>query len=262
MGTCHPRYKELFYPVNYGYVPDVLAGDGEEQDAYILGVDEPIREFEGKVIAVIHRQDDVEEKWVVAPECAAFTEEEIRRQVDFQERFFQSEIRMKKVTVLPYDKAWKSNFEAIKKELEEAVGSLAVGIEHVGSTAVEGMWAKPCIDIDLIIEDASVFASVAEKLKTVGYIHEGDLGIKGREAFRYEDKPHLQKHHLYVCPKDSAELHRHITFRDFLRENPACARRYSQVKKEAARLFFYDMDQYIAYKSPCIEELYRMCGLK
>ena len=94
MGTCHPRYKELFYPVNYGYVPDVMAGDGEEQDAYILGVDEPIREFEGKVIAVIHRFDDVEEKWVVAPEDASFTVDEIMEQVRFQEQYFDIEVRM------------------------------------------------------------------------------------------------------------------------------------------------------------------------
>jgi len=70
------------------------------------------------------------------------------------------------------------------------------------------------------------------------------------------------KHHLYVCPQYSAELHRHITFRDFLRNNPAEAEKYGSVKEAAARLFPDDIDRYIAYKSPCIEELYRMCGLK
>ena len=94
LGTYHPKYKDLFYSVNYGYVEGIIAADGEEQDAYILGVDEPIKEFTGKVIAVIHRFDDVEEKWVVVPNGTSLTKEEIMRQVDFQERFFKIEIRM------------------------------------------------------------------------------------------------------------------------------------------------------------------------
>ena len=71
-----------------------MAPDGEEQDAYILGVDEPVDEFSGVVIAIIHRYDDVEEKWVVAPEGVSFTVEEIEKQVYFQELYFKSEIRM------------------------------------------------------------------------------------------------------------------------------------------------------------------------
>ena len=167
-----------------------------------------------------------------------------------------------KVIVLPYDTAWKTAFEEIKKELEEAIGDLIIGIEHVGSTAVEGLSAKPCIDIDVIIRDYSIFDAVVCKLKTIGYIHEGDLGIKDREAFKYSDKPHLLNHHLYVCPQDSEELHRHITFRDFLRSNPEAVKKYSLSKETAALLFPDSIDQYIEYKSPCIEELYKMCGLK
>lgn len=167
-----------------------------------------------------------------------------------------------KVIVLPYDTAWKTAFEEIKKELEEAIGDLIIGIQHVGSTVVEGLSAKPCIDIDVIIRDYSIFDAVVCKLKTIGYIHEGDLGIKDREAFKYSDKPHLLNHHLYVCPQDSEELHRHITFRDFLRSNPEAVKKYSLSKETAAQLFPDSIDQYIEYKSPCIEELYKMCGLK
>jgi len=171
-------------------------------------------------------------------------------------------MRTTKVIVMPYDEAWKSAFEAIKTELESILGDSITGIEHVGSTSVEGLSAKPCIDIDVIIKDYSVFDDVVNLLASIGYIHEGNLGIQDREAFKYSDKPHLMKHHLYVCPQYSAELHRHITFRDFLRNNPAEAEKYGSVKEAAARLFPDDIDRYIAYKSPCIEELYRMCGLK
>ena len=171
-------------------------------------------------------------------------------------------MRTPKVVVLPYDEGWIFDFEKIKNELEKALGDLIVGIEHVGSTSVKGLSAKPCIDIDIIIIDYSVFKSVVNELNQIGYIHEGDLGIKDREAFKYSDKQHMPKHHLYVCPAYSEELRRHITFRDFLRKDPDAARRYSAVKEEAARLFPSDIDKYIEYKSPCIKELYAECGLE
>ena len=171
-------------------------------------------------------------------------------------------MRTNKVTVLPYDAAWVDDFEKIKCEILGALGDLAEGVEHVGSTAVFGLSAKPCIDIDVVIADYSTFDAVRAALSELGYFHEGDLGIAGREAFGYTDKPHLKKHHLYVCPRDSEELHRHITFRDFLRVNPDVAEEYGRVKTEAARLYPDDIDGYIAHKSPIIEEIYRRCGLK
>lgn len=171
-------------------------------------------------------------------------------------------MRTAKVMVMPYDSAWRSAFEDIKREIEKAVGPLIIGIEHVGSTSVEGLSAKPCIDIDVIIRDYSVFDTVACRLGDIGYIHEGNLGIKDREAFKYFNKPHLMTHHLYVCPQNSKELHRHITFRDFLRENPEAVKRYGKVKEEAARLYPDDIDGYVAYKAPCIKELYIECGLE
>lgn len=94
LGTYHPKHKDIFYAVNYGYVEGIIAPDGEEQDAYILGIDEPVSEFEGRIIAIIRRLDDVEEKWVVAPENKTFTKEEIMKQVEFQEKYFKTEIRM------------------------------------------------------------------------------------------------------------------------------------------------------------------------
>ena len=94
IGTHHPNHKDLIYSVNYGYVPEIPAPDGEEQDAYILGVNEPVTEFFGKVIAIIHRLNDIEDKWVVAPEGKSFAKEEITNSVAFQEKFFDIEIMM------------------------------------------------------------------------------------------------------------------------------------------------------------------------
>lgn len=94
LGSYHPEHKDMYYPINYGYVEGIIAPDGEEQDAYLLGIDVPVKNYRGKIIAIIHRYDDVEEKWVVAPEKMDFTKEEIEKQVYFQEQYFQSEIIM------------------------------------------------------------------------------------------------------------------------------------------------------------------------
>ena len=92
--SYHPEYKDMYYPINYGYIEGVMAPDGEEQDAYILGVNEPVGKFTGKIIAIVHRKDDVEEKWVVVPDGMMFSKDEIRQQIYFQEQYFDSEIVM------------------------------------------------------------------------------------------------------------------------------------------------------------------------
>lgn len=92
LGSYHPVHKKLYYPVNYGYVKGILAPNGEEQDAYILGADVPVEEYNGKVLAIIHRKNDVEDKWVICPEDKSFTREEIMEQVKFQEQYYESEI--------------------------------------------------------------------------------------------------------------------------------------------------------------------------
>lgn len=92
LGSRHPKHTDIIYPVNYGYIDGIIAPDGEEQDAYVLGVNVAVKEFTGRVIAVIHRYDDVEEKWVVTPDGIYFNEEEIKSQVDFQERYFKYSI--------------------------------------------------------------------------------------------------------------------------------------------------------------------------
>ena len=92
LGSCHPKHPDIYYSVNYGYIEGIIAPDGEEQDAYILGVDIPLQTFTGEVIAVIHRKDDVEDKWVVAPEGMTFSQEEIEELTRFQEQYFASEV--------------------------------------------------------------------------------------------------------------------------------------------------------------------------
>ena len=92
LGSRHPKYADMIYPVNYGFVEGIIAPDGEEQDAYVLGIDSPIEKFTGKVIAIVHRTNDVEDKWVVASANMTFSKEEIEKKVAFQEKYFKHEI--------------------------------------------------------------------------------------------------------------------------------------------------------------------------
>lgn len=92
LGSCHPRHQELIYPVNYGYVDGVAGGDGVAQDMYLLGVDKPVEAFTGRVIAVFHRFNDVEDKWIVAADGKDYSDEQILGAIAFQEQFFYGKL--------------------------------------------------------------------------------------------------------------------------------------------------------------------------
>jgi GrpB-like predicted nucleotidyltransferase (UPF0157 family) len=167
----------------------------------------------------------------------------------------------KKIVVEPYSETWEQAFLDIKAEIADALGALVIRIEHVGSTSVRGLSAKPIIDLDVVIQDRSSLSAAIAALERIGYRHEGDLGIPGREAFAYDGKEHLMEHHLYVCPEDSAELRRHVAFRDYLRMHPEAVRAYSRIKEEGARLYPYDREKYTEHKSAFIEKIYAEIGL-
>ena len=168
-------------------------------------------------------------------------------------------VHMKTVVVTPYGSNWAAEFTKIKRELADTLGADILRIEHVGSTSVEGLAAKPIIDIDIVIAGYNIFEAVKVKLSQIGYTHEGNLGIMDRHAFKYTGKPHLMKHHLYVCPADSAELQRHLAFRDYLRAHPADRDWYGTVKLSAAKRYPDDIDGYIAVKSPCVTAILQKC---
>ena len=96
LGSTHPRHADMVYPVNYGFLPGVIGGDGEAQDVYILGVDRPIDRFTGTVIAIIRRIDDAEDKLVAAPAGMRFSETELETALHFQEQYFSHTIQLSK----------------------------------------------------------------------------------------------------------------------------------------------------------------------
>ena len=135
--------------------------------------------------------------------------------------------------------------------MECALGSLGLRIEHVGSTSVPGLPAKPIIDMDVVIESADQLEDVTARLTEIGYEGRGDLGVTGRYAFK--SPPGLPDHHLYVCARDNAELRRHLALRDYLRRHHAEAVAYGRLKLSLAEAHPFDREAYTEGKTHWIE---------
>ena len=159
------------------------------------------------------------------------------------------------IEVVPYDFKWKEEFKKIKKMINTYIGDYIIGIEHVGSTSIEGLDAKPVIDVDVVIESKEILPTIIKRLEMEGYVYEGDLGVEGREAFRREHNDGMMKYHLYVCPKEGKGYLDHIAFRDYLRENEDARDEYGRLKKELALNYKYDIDNYSDKKTAFVKEI-------
>lgn len=157
------------------------------------------------------------------------------------------------VEIVDYDPQWPQVFAILRDDITAALGGLAHRIEHVGSTAVPGMAAKPIIDMTIVIDTRNDLPAVINSLQTIGYRHEGDLGIPGREAFASPTAP--PAHHLYVCAANNENLARVLAFRDFLRTHPDAARTYATLKRSLAQRFRIDRVAYTASKTTFINEV-------
>jgi GrpB-like predicted nucleotidyltransferase (UPF0157 family) len=155
------------------------------------------------------------------------------------------------VEIRDYDPTWPLRFTELAARILTGIGGSALRAEHVGSTAVTGLAGKPVIDIDVVVATRGDIPEVIRRLGTLGYVHEGDLGIPGREAFR--GMPGEPRHHLYVVVEGSHELTRHLRFRDALRADPAVRDRYADLKRSAAARHGNDRAAYAQAKSAFIE---------
>jgi GrpB-like predicted nucleotidyltransferase (UPF0157 family) len=161
------------------------------------------------------------------------------------------------VIVVDYDLQWPEQFESIRRPVATALGPLASTIEHVGSTSVSNLAAKPIIDLDVLLRSAADLPAAIDRLAQLGYIHQGDLGIPEREAFL--TPPHAIRHNLYICPPQSREFQRHITFRNYLRTHPEAVQQYGDLKKSLAAQFRDDRDAYLAGKTDFITAILNQC---
>lgn len=163
--------------------------------------------------------------------------------------------KTKVIEVVPYNPEWKAEFNRLKEQLLSYVGDLIISIEHVGSTSIEGLVAKPIIDLDLVMDSYDVLPQIIERLQQHGYEHQGNLGIEGREAFQRLQEDGFMKYHLYVCPKDGKGYLEHIAFRDYLRSNTAARQAYAEVKQRLAEQHRYDIDAYCEGKTTFVSSI-------
>ena len=159
------------------------------------------------------------------------------------------------IIIEDYDPRWPEQFELLRSRVAPALGTLAAAFDHVGSTAVPGLAAKPIIDIDVLLHSAADLFEAITRLAILGYKHRGDLGVIGREAFHppSNDVPH----HLYLHGPESREYARHISFRNHMRANPQDARAYERLKRALAQQFRNNREAYNLGKSEFVEAILR-----
>ncbi len=155
------------------------------------------------------------------------------------------------VIVAEYNSAWVGEFEKIKGYLQTDSVLSGMQIEHVGSTSVVGLAAKPIIDIDIIVEPKQK-PLVFRILCKLGYRHLGDLGIIGREAFCLDNLNGLMRHNLYLCLEDSLAVKNHLNWRNCLRSSVALCTEYAKLKKALAERYYNDPAGYCSAKTEFI----------
>ncbi|MEU6214203.1 GrpB family protein [Streptomyces sp. NPDC047023] len=157
------------------------------------------------------------------------------------------------ITVVPYSADWPVRFERLAGTLRAALrGVPGAVVEHVGSTSVPGLAAKPVLDVDVIVPGRDVPEAVAA-LAAVGYVHRGDLGVAGREAFRAPDEDPAR--HVYVCTRGTLNVRNHLAVRDVLRRRPDLREEYGAVKLALAADPRMDVAAYLAGKTAVLQKV-------
>lgn len=141
--------------------------------------------------------------------------------------------------IVQYNPDWVNQFEKIREKLSKSLTGITINIEHIGSTSIPTLAAKPIVDIDIIYKESSDFEHIKKNLEWLGYFHNGNQDVDGREVFKIRnvnDDGFLDKipHHLYVCKYDCGELQRHLLFRDYLRKNEVARNFYQNLKYQIA----------------------------
>lgn len=161
----------------------------------------------------------------------------------------------RRVDVVKYRAEWADLFIKEKLLLESIFKPVEVEIHHIGSTAVAGLSAKPIIDILLAADRLEQVEKASPELEAAGYKAKGENGLQGRRYFQKNDGAGVRKVHLHSYEKGNKEVYRHLVFRDYLRNHPNDAERYTKLKEMAAVKFVYDIESYMDEKSPLVKEI-------
>jgi GrpB-like predicted nucleotidyltransferase (UPF0157 family)/quercetin dioxygenase-like cupin family protein len=193
--------------------------------------------------------------WEAGEEHAAGTEDGLAA-VCFEGTFDMKAVAVTRdIVVADYDPRWPELFEQVRAFIWDAVKELALRIDHVGSTSVPGMAAKPIIDTDIVVADQAHVRPVIEALEAHGYQWVGNMGVEGREAFDSSGHPELPRHHLYLVVENNKAHLDHILLRDLLRADPEARQQYADLKHRNVELAKGDIDVYVAAKASLVAEL-------
>ena len=171
--------------------------------------------------------------------------------------------------IVPYDTSWKIEFENLKSTLTRILGNKDIDIQHVGSTAIPDLVAKPILDIDIIIRSRDLIVEVSQILEAVGYLGHGEQGVPGRFAFRQstdhtpksQNNRKWQTHHLYVCFSDSLALKNHLLFRNALLNDHNLVMKYAKLKNDLINEKGMTRELYTIRKTDFIIEVLTTHGL-
>src|SRR2546423_2207196 len=161
---------------------------------------------------------------------------------------------MRKVEVVPHNPQWRDAFEAEAKHVAAALGENVVAIHHIGSTAIPNIYAKPVLDLLVEVRDITEVDGQSSAMESLGYEVMGEYGIPGRRYFRKDNQEGIRTHNIHAFEADSAEVERHLAFRDYMIAHPGEAQRYSELKRKLAEEHPQSIDGYMDGKDGFIKE--------
>jgi GrpB-like predicted nucleotidyltransferase (UPF0157 family) len=164
---------------------------------------------------------------------------------------------MSKVEVVPHDPLWREAFEAEAKHVAAALGENVVDVHHIGSTAIPDIYAKPIVDLLVEVRDIAEVDGRGSAMESLGYEVMGEYGIPGRRYFRKDNREGVRTRHVHAFEAGSAEVERHLAFRDYMRAHAGEAQRYSELKRKLAEEHPRSIDGYMDGKDGFIKEMDR-----
>ena len=167
---------------------------------------------------------------------------------------------MRKVAVVPHDPHWRDAFEAEAKHVAAALGENVIAINHIGSTAIPNIYAKPVIDLLVEVRDITEADARSSAMESLGYEMMGEYGIPGRRFFRKDNHEGIRTHHIHAFAVGSSEVERHLAFRDYMIAHPEDAQRYGELKRQLADEYPQSIDGYMDGKDSFIKEMDRMAA--
>jgi GrpB-like predicted nucleotidyltransferase (UPF0157 family) len=168
---------------------------------------------------------------------------------------------MAKVTVVSHNPLWRENFEQEAKRVAAVLGENVVAVHHVGSTAIPNIYAKPVIDLLIEVKDINEVDQQSAAMESLGYELMGEYGIAGRRYFRKDNREGVRTHNIHIFAAGSAQVERHLAFRDFMIAHPTEAQRYGELKRQLAEQHPQSMDAYMDGKDSFIKEIDRRAAL-